>query len=286
MTILTNLLASQSTAFDMLMPILEGAPYPAPNSSPGQSLLRFSLGLSMDSKTRGWLAAGQATFLIPCQLILFPLVARKIGTLQPLCLSLTIWPALYFVFPYVASYISRPVTQQIPVLLVVLFFKSLLQAMTFPAVSIELNNTVQSPLVAGIINGSGATAAAFGRSVGMIAMGRVNTWGAGVGIGGLAWWMDGFVSAVAAIASWFIGHGPDDERGQHDGDRNRGQMEARCATALVVEDNLEDGRQVGVEDPLLQGMGRGACDTIGHGYGSADCEDSRERGAILFAADL
>ena len=157
---------------------------------------KFSGGFGLSSKTIGTLLAIQGVYSMLAQLLLFPFLVRRFGTLRVFQVVLITWPLLYLVVPYV---VLLPERIQMVAVMVCLLWRITAQVLAFPSHAILLTNAAPSSLVLGLINGAAASTASLSRALGPTLSGFIHSASLRTGYTGLVWWTGGLVALVGAI---------------------------------------------------------------------------------------
>lgn len=114
---------------------------------------------------------------------------------------MTIWPALYFIVPYL---VLLPERLQTGGIYLTLMTKITFQVIAFPSNAILLANAAHSKSVLGTINGVAASTACLARALGPVATGFIHSAGLKLGYNGLGWWAAGVVCAIGALESYWM----------------------------------------------------------------------------------
>jgi hypothetical protein len=136
-------------------------PQPSPES---QHLpFKFSGGFGWSTQTNGAFLAVQGALQMVAQLILFPFLSKRFGSLRTFWITLSLYPILYLLVSY-------------------------------PSLAIILANSSPSKRVLGTLNGAAASSASICRGFGPTISGAIDSLGGQLGMSGLAWW------AIAGVA--------------------------------------------------------------------------------------
>jgi MFS family permease len=180
---------SHTISLEQLLPILMSKPQPSPES---QHLpFKFSGGFGWSTQTNGAFLAVQGALQMVAQLILFPFLSKRFGSLRTFWITLSLYPILYLLAPYLAL---LPENLRIPGLLVLLVGKVTFQSLSYPSLAIILANSSPSKRVLGTLNGAAASSASICRGFGPTISGAIDSLGGQLGMSGLAWW------AIAGVA--------------------------------------------------------------------------------------
>jgi len=199
----TDTLASHTISLEQLLPILMSKEEPAGDN---RSLpFFFQGGFHFSPQTTGVLLAIQGGLQMFAQLIVFPWVSQKLGSLRTFYLTIAFYPFLYIITPYLAL---LPKSFRIPGIVVLLVWKVTAQSLSYPSLAIMLANASPSKKVLGTLNGTAAAAASISRGFGPTVSGAVDSVGARIGMSGLAWW----TIAGVALLGWIPGVFMEEER--------------------------------------------------------------------------
>lgn len=164
----------------------------------------FTGGFALSSKKIGLMLSFQGVYSMLAQLVLFPFVVRRFGTLNTFRFVVISWPMLYFVTPYL---VLLPVRLQMTGVYVCLLWRITSQILAFPSNAILLTNSAPSMLVLGVINGIAASTASISRAFGPTVSGFVHSWGLKMGCAGLVWWAAGLICILGAVESLWLEEG-------------------------------------------------------------------------------
>lgn len=139
------------------------------------------------------------------QVIIFPWISKKLGSLRTFWITIAAYPFLYMIAPYLAL---LPKHFRIPGIVLLLVWKVTAQSLSYPSLAIMLANAAPSKKVLGTLNGAAASSASVCRGFGPTISGAVDTFGTNYGISGLAWW----VCAAFAATAWIPGACMKEER--------------------------------------------------------------------------
>lgn len=180
------------------MPVFLSEPV---SHEPATLPFQFIGGFGLSAKSIGFMLSVQGVYSMIAQLVIFPLVAKRFGTLKTFRFVVMTWPVLYALVPYT---VLLPQSLQKMGVYVCLLWKITFHVLAFPSNAILLTNAAPSTLVLGIINGVAASTASLARACGPTVTGIVHAWGLEFGSAGLAWWVSGFVCAIGAIESLWL----------------------------------------------------------------------------------
>ena len=187
---------------------------------------KFTGGLGLSSKTIGTMLSIQGIYSMAAQLMIFPFVMAKLGSLRMFQLIYIIWPLLYFIVPYL---VLLPQRLRMTAVFVCLLWRSTAQVHSYPASAILLANSAPSKLYLGLINGIAASTASLSRAFGPTISGIIHSWGLSRGYAGFAWWVCGIACTIGAIESMWMEEG----KGRHDLAENSDDESIRGETCLA-----------------------------------------------------
>lgn len=158
----------------------------------------FKGGFGWSTQTNGAFLAMQGFLQMFAQLIVFPILSRKLGSLRTFWITLCLYPVLYLLAPYLAL---LPQNLRIPGLMVLLVGKVMFQSLSYPSLAIILTNSSPSKRVLGTLNGVAMSSASICRGFGPTISGAMDSLGDTLGMSGLAWW----TIAAVALLGWLPG---------------------------------------------------------------------------------
>jgi MFS family permease len=158
----------------------------------------FKGGFGWSTQTNGAFLATQGALQMFAQLIVFPWLSKKLGSLRTFWITLSLYPILYLLAPYLAL---LPENLRIPGLMVLLVAKVTFQSLSYPSLAIILANSSPSKRVLGTLNGAAASSASICRGFGPTISGLMDGIGDNNGMSGLAWW----TIAGVALLGWAPG---------------------------------------------------------------------------------
>lgn len=187
---------SHTISLEQLLPILMSKDQPAKDNE--HLPFHFKGGFGWSTQTNGVFLATQGFMQMFAQIIVFPVLSRKLGSLRTFWITLCLYPVLYLFAPYLAL---LPETLRIPGLMVLLVGKVTLQSLSYPSLAIILANSSPSKRVLGTLNGVAMSAASVSRGFGPTVSGAMDSLGDSMTMSGLAWW----TIAVVALIGWLPG---------------------------------------------------------------------------------
>lgn len=172
------------------------------SKTPPSSLLKFTGGFAISTKTIGFILSSQGVLQMVAQLLVFPVVTRKYGTLTTFRAMVFLYPIYYCLVPYLAL---LPVFLRYPGIYAGLVFKVTAQSLAFPSMQIMIAKSAPSKRVLGTVNGFAASSASLARAFGPTLAGVVQAWGLSLGYSGLPWWSCAAVAVIgAAFSLWVV----------------------------------------------------------------------------------
>ncbi|KAI9879498.1 MAG: hypothetical protein M1830_008374 [Pleopsidium flavum] len=174
----------------------------------------FTGGLGMPPRSVGMAMAVLGVIGITLQLLVYPIVNQKLGTLLSYRLFLLCFPLAYALAPYLSIVPSSvPPPAQASGVLVwmalggVLFIQVLARTFALPATIILINNCSPHPSVLGTIHGIGQSVSSASRTVGPVLGGWLYGLGLSHGVVGGVWWGLGAVAVCGWVASGWVYEG-------------------------------------------------------------------------------
>ncbi|KAF2449350.1 MFS general substrate transporter [Karstenula rhodostoma CBS 690.94] len=186
-----GILAFHTISLEQLLPILMSR-----DESRGEDRslpFYFTGGFHLSTQTNGLILSIQGVLQMFAQLIIFPWISKKLGSLRTFWLTIALYPFLYIMAPYLAL---LPKSLRIPGIVLLLVWKVTAQALSYPSLAIMLANASPSKKVLGTLNGAAAASASVMRGFGPTVSGAVDSVGVQIGMSGLAWWT---IAGVAMI---------------------------------------------------------------------------------------
>ncbi|KAK8234845.1 MFS transporter [Phyllosticta capitalensis] len=171
--------------------------HPVPPSHHSQSLpFNFTGGLGLPPARIGMALAILGCIGLLLQLVVYPLVTTRLGTVRCYRIFLLLFPIAYVIIPYLAVIPSKtppPQPASGPLvwiaITVVLLFVVGGRTFALPSSTILINNCCPHPSVLGTIHGIGQSVSSGSRTLGPMLGGWVFGLGLKVGVVGVAWWM-------------------------------------------------------------------------------------------------
>ncbi|OAL53920.1 MFS general substrate transporter [Pyrenochaeta sp. DS3sAY3a] len=190
-----GILAFHTISLEQLLPILMSK---APINETPRLPFHFKGGFGWSTQTNGAFLAMQGFLQMFAQLIVFPILSRRLGSLRTFWITLCLYPVLYLLAPYLAL---LPQNLRIPGLMVLLVGKVMFQSLSYPSLAIILTNSSPSKRVLGTLNGVAMSSASICRGFGPTVSGAMDSLGDTLGMSGLAWW----TIAAVALLGWLPG---------------------------------------------------------------------------------
>ncbi|TKA76209.1 hypothetical protein B0A55_06590 [Friedmanniomyces simplex] len=179
-----------------------------------RSAFKFASGLAFPPPTIGFAMAIIGFIGVALQFLLYPWANGRFGLMRCFRGSLFLFPAAYYLAPYIALLPSAspppaPASGSAVWLGISCVLLLQVSARTFalPASIILLNNSAPHPSVLATIHGVGQACSATFRTMGPILAGYWYGVWTERGIAGMAWWFTGCVAAVGCGASFWVRNG-------------------------------------------------------------------------------
>lgn len=186
---------SHTISLEQLLPVL----FATPESQSAPVLpFKFDGGFSLSTKTIGIILSSQGILQMIAQIIIFPFVSERYGSLTTFRIAVLSYPLLYILIPYLALV---PHSLRYPCIVLVLVWKVTAQSFSFPSQSIMLANSAPSKRVLGTLNGIAMSSASLARALGPTFIGFVHATGRHMGYSIFSWWSCALVACVGAIVS-------------------------------------------------------------------------------------
>ena len=175
------------------------------SNKPTSLPFKFVGGFALPTKVIGIIMSVQGVYSMIAQVLLFPFIVRKFGSLATFRFVVISWPLLYFIVPYT---VLLPERLQIAGIFFCLIWRITAQVLAFPSIAILLANSVPSLNTLGLINGTAASIASLARAIGPATAGLTHTWGLDLGYAGFAWWGAGIICIIGGIESLWVEDNP------------------------------------------------------------------------------
>lgn len=174
---------------------------PAPRA-PGESrrgLFHFSGGLGLPSSRVGLATAIIGVIGLPLQILLYPRIQSRLGTLTSFRTFLPFSPAAYVLMPFLVLIPKMPWLVW-PAFTFTVGLQVISRTFSLPAAIILVNNCVTDASVLGTVHGVAQSVSSAARTLGPF----IGGWGLGLGLQhnmiGATWW----AVAVEALVGWFL----------------------------------------------------------------------------------
>ncbi|KAH8730819.1 major facilitator superfamily domain-containing protein [Phaeosphaeriaceae sp. PMI808] len=194
-----GILAFHTISLEQLLPILMSKNPPQQGAT--HLPFHFQGGFGWSTQTNGAFLAMQGVLQMLAQLIVFPWLSKKLGSLRTFWITLSLYPILYILAPYLAL---LPEKLRIPGLMVLLIGKVIFQSLSYPSLAIILANSSPSKRVLGTLNGAAASSASICRGFGPTISGFVDGLGETYNMSGLAWWTIAGVALLGWAPGFFL----------------------------------------------------------------------------------
>lgn len=192
-------------------------PSSPPNSShafPRKLPFFFTGGLGLRPKEVGMAMAVLGVLGISLQLLVYPTLSARLGTVKSWRIFLLFFPMAYFFLPYlslVPSTSPPPHSKDGPLVWFsiagVLLLQVIGRTFALPAQTILVNNCTPHPSVLGTVHGIGQSVSSFARTVGPVLCGWLYGLGLANGVVGAVWWGLSGVALCGVVASWWVREG-------------------------------------------------------------------------------
>lgn len=174
----------------------------------------FTGGLALPPPAIGAALAILGVIGISLQLLLYPRLSFRLGTIRSYRFSLLLFPLAYLLVPFLAVVPSTtsPPTQASGFLVwagivLVLCIQVLARTFALPSTAILVNNSSPHPSVLGTIHGIAQSASSLTRTVGPVLAAWLYGAGLEMGIVGLAFWCMAGVAVFGAVAALWVWEG-------------------------------------------------------------------------------
>jgi MFS family permease len=174
----------------------------------------FTGGLALPPPSIGTALAILGVIGISLQLLLYPRLSFRLGTVNSYRYSILLFPLSYFLAPYLAVLPSStaPPGQASGFLVwmgitLVLCIQVLARTFALPAAAILVNNSSPHPSVLGTLHGIAQSVSSATRTAGPVLAGWAYGVGLSKGVVGLAWWCMAGIAVLGAIAGRFVWEG-------------------------------------------------------------------------------
>jgi hypothetical protein len=192
-----HLLALHVSAFNTLIFLF--LPAPRSENTDAHFPLRFTGGLGLSSDRVGLATAIIGVIGFPLQILLYPMLNTKLGTLPSYRLFLPFSMLAYLTIPFLALLPNKPYLVW-PALTLVLASQVVARTFALPGSTILINNCTPHRSVLGTIHGFAQSVSSGARTIGPTAGG----WALGLGLKGncvgAVWW----AMAGIAILNWTL----------------------------------------------------------------------------------
>lgn len=199
-------LAFHISSFNAIFPVFLPAPRSPDNNANAHLPFRFTGGLGLSAQRVGFACAIIGLIGLPLQLLLYPRLNTKLGTLRSYRLFLPFSPLAYTLIPFLAL-LPNKVVLIWPCLVIVLGLQVLARTFTLPGAIILINNSSPHPSVLGTIHGIAQSVSSAARTLGPVLSG----WGLGMGFHhnavGAIWWTLACVAVINYGMLWLLREG-------------------------------------------------------------------------------
>jgi hypothetical protein len=174
----------------------------------------FTGGMGLQPRSVGLAMAILGVLGIALQLLIYPTLSARLGTVRSWRIFLFCFPFTYFLVPFlslVPSGSSPPAPKDGPSVWLAIAAVLLLQVVgrTFalPAQTILVNNCTPHPSVLGTLHGVAQSVSSFARTIGPTLCGFLYGLGLANGIVGAVWWGLSGIAIAGLTASWWVKEG-------------------------------------------------------------------------------
>ncbi|KAJ9141750.1 MFS general substrate transporter [Pleurostoma richardsiae] len=197
-------------------PVYDPSAPPPPGSLTRHPPFVFTGGMGLPPRSVGMAMAILGVLGIALQLLLYPTLSARLGTVRSWRIFLLCFPVAYFLVPYLAlvpSSASSPPpgpkggAAAWVAIAGVLFIQVIGRTFALPAQTILINNCTPHPSVLGTVHGLGQSVSSAARTVGPMMCGFLYGLGLSKGIVGAVWWGLSAVATMGWLASWLVREG-------------------------------------------------------------------------------
>ncbi|MCJ1485773.1 hypothetical protein MMC06_005948 [Schaereria dolodes] len=197
------LLPLHNATFMQVFPLFLSTPHtPKINATDAQSTTQspifFDGGLSLPSSTIGLWLSTFGVMGIFLQLLIYPRLQARYGTLSAYRLALYMFPLAYLLAPYLSLFAPDGFGRWVGIAFI-LFVQVTARTFAIPSSVILLTNVAPRPSALSRIHGAGNMISSLARAVGPAIGGWTFAWGIERGCVGFVWWTYLMLVAVAAI---------------------------------------------------------------------------------------
>ncbi|KAF2453136.1 major facilitator superfamily domain-containing protein [Lineolata rhizophorae] len=173
--------------------------------------ISFTGGLGLPSASVGlWLSlVGLAG--IPLQLLAYPRIQARLGTLGVFRVALCLFPPVYAAAPYLALVRPAAGVARWMAIAAVLFVQVVARKFAIPSTVVLLTDAAPARSVLGTVHGAGNMVSSLARAIGPAVGGLVLSWGMERGVVGVVWWAYLTVMAVVALGWSYAMKGREEE---------------------------------------------------------------------------
>ncbi|KAK3332423.1 major facilitator superfamily domain-containing protein [Cercophora scortea] len=190
-------------------------PPESPSALPRKLPFIFTGGMGLQPREVGMAMAILGVLGIALQLLVYPTLSARLGTVRSWRLFLLFFPVAYVLVPFLSlvptSGLPPPAAKTgIQVWLavaVVLVFQVVGRTFALPASTILVNNCSPHPSVLGTLHGVGQSVSSFARTVGPVLGGFLYGLGLRMGVVGAVWWGLSLAAVFGVGVSFFVREG-------------------------------------------------------------------------------
>jgi MFS family permease len=229
---------SHTIAFEQLLPVLFSLPE---SNTPPSLPFKFVGGFALPTKTIGFILSSQGLLQMIVQLLLFPRINARLGSLRTFRLAVFGYPILYCLVPYLTLV---PQSLRYPAIFFVLMWKVTAKSLSYPSNNMILNEASPSKKVLGTLNGVSMSAASLARTLGPLFGGMVQAAGLRLGYLGLSWWICAAVASIGATVCMFQTEPPKKTQEATHADEDSVEEALLGATTPELSENGDDAASV------------------------------------------
>ncbi|EWC44781.1 hypothetical protein DRE_06419 [Drechslerella stenobrocha 248] len=207
------ILPLHNTTFIQLYPIFLSTP--RHDNSHRATPLGFTGGLGLPAAQVGTAMAALGVVGVSMQLLIYPPVQHRLGTLRSYRWSLLLFPLAYILTPFLAVLPSTTRDLRLPAagpvvwagIVATQFVQVSGRTFAAPGNVILLINSVENRRALGTVNGLGSSLASLARAVGPLSAGWGYGMGLEIGVVGAVWWAMAAVALFGVFVSTYMSEG-------------------------------------------------------------------------------
>lgn len=196
-----GIIAFHTIAFDQLLGVFLQSP---PESTKLSSIIKFTGGFGLSTKTMGYLYSYQGLFSMAFNFLFFAPIVRRFGNIRTFRTIAIAYPIVMTLVPYIAFLPHDNDNLLFGVIYGMLTVKTIMACLIYPLNGILLTNSAPSLLVLGTINGVAGSLASCMRAIAPVGMGWLFSRGVDMGYMGMSWWINSAIALGGAIQSFYL----------------------------------------------------------------------------------